>query len=68
MIAPPVVKTSIGDGDAHFFDRVDDDVVKIISKEKIQEEYKKVRQDGLYFLYAVRYVFKNLKCEEAKTI
>ncbi|XP_041360729.1 G kinase-anchoring protein 1-like isoform X2 [Gigantopelta aegis] len=41
VITTPVIKTSVGEGDTHFFDKVDDDVVKIISKEKIQEEYKK---------------------------
>ena len=40
------LKPAVTDGDKKFFDQVNKDVDKIILKEKIQEEYRKVCKLG----------------------
>ncbi|XP_046559043.1 G kinase-anchoring protein 1-like [Haliotis rubra] len=50
---PRVPAVAMGEGDAKFFDKVENDVHRIIQKEKIQEEYKKhyVRESAMTTKY-----------------
>ena len=55
MPTKPKLNTHVSEPDAEFFDKVDKDVTKIIQKEKIQEEYRKVRYHKIYL--AAKVVF-----------